>query len=88
MTPITAHTSVWADPLIVTVAPNGAYKQPIDHPAVPITPATLATLEAAVAAVTGPALLIVGEVAALYTSDDAAAGVIEQAQKTIMGMNA
>jgi siroheme synthase len=52
------------------------------------TPATLATLEAAVAAVTGPALLIVGEVAALYTSDDAAAGVIEQAQKTIMGMNA
>ena len=52
------------------------------------TPATLATLEAAVAAVTGPALLIVGEVAALYTSDAAAAGVIEQAQKTIMGMNA
>lgn len=33
----------WADPLIVTVAPNGAYKQPADHPAVPITPATLAT---------------------------------------------
>jgi uncharacterized protein (DUF849 family) len=29
--------------LIVTVAPNGAYKQPADHPAVPITPATLAT---------------------------------------------
>ena len=35
--------SQWADPLIVTVAPNGAYKQPADHPAVPITPATLAT---------------------------------------------
>ncbi|ODS62594.1 MAG: class III aminotransferase [Acidovorax sp. SCN 65-108] len=35
--------SQWLDPLIVTVAPNGAYKQPSDHPAVPITPATLAT---------------------------------------------
>ena len=35
--------SQWADPLIVTVAPNGAYKQPADHAAVPITPATLAT---------------------------------------------
>ena len=35
--------SQWADPLIVTVAPNGAYKQPADHSAVPITPATLAT---------------------------------------------
>lgn len=35
--------SQWADPLIVTVAPSGAYKQPTDHPAVPITPATLAT---------------------------------------------
>ncbi len=34
--------SQWSDPLIVTVAPNGAYKQPIDHPAVPITPETLA----------------------------------------------
>jgi uncharacterized protein (DUF849 family) len=29
-------------PLILTVAPNGAYKQPADHPALPITPATLA----------------------------------------------
>lgn len=38
-----ATPSQWADPLIVTVAPNGAYKQPADHPAVPITPATLAT---------------------------------------------
>ena len=35
--------SQWVDPLIVTVAPNGAYKQPADHSAVPITPATLAT---------------------------------------------
>lgn len=33
----------WSEPLIVTVAPNGAYKQPSDHPAVPITPDTLAT---------------------------------------------
>lgn len=31
-----------ADPLIITVAPNGAYKQAADHPAVPLTPATLA----------------------------------------------
>ncbi|MGJ7580419.1 3-keto-5-aminohexanoate cleavage protein [Variovorax sp. RHLX14] len=31
------------DPLIVTVAPNGAYKQPSDHSAVPITSETLAT---------------------------------------------
>ncbi|QHJ00452.1 3-keto-5-aminohexanoate cleavage protein [Xylophilus rhododendri] len=31
------------DPLIVTVAPNGAYKQPADHAEVPITPATLAS---------------------------------------------
>ena len=38
----TTHNQ-WTDPLIVTVAPNGAYKQPADHPAVPITPATLAT---------------------------------------------
>lgn len=30
------------DPLIVTVAPNGAYKQLADHPAVPLTPAALA----------------------------------------------
>lgn len=32
----------WSDPLIITVAPNGAYKQPSDHPALPITPQTLA----------------------------------------------
>lgn len=32
----------WSDPLIVTVAPNGAYKQPADHPALPVTPHTLA----------------------------------------------
>ncbi len=38
----TASTSQWADPLIVTVAPNGAYKQVSDHPAVPITPSALA----------------------------------------------
>ena len=38
-----ATSSQWADPLIVTVAPNGAYKQPADHLAVPITPGTLAT---------------------------------------------
>lgn len=30
------------DPLILTVAPNGAYKQSADHPAVPLTPAALA----------------------------------------------
>ena len=30
------------DPLIITVAPNGAYKQPADHNALPITPADLA----------------------------------------------
>ena len=29
-------------PLIITVAPNGAYKQLADHPAVPLTPASLA----------------------------------------------
>jgi uncharacterized protein (DUF849 family) len=43
MSALPATPSQWADPLIVTVAPNGAYKQPTDHPAVPITPATLAT---------------------------------------------
>ncbi len=32
----------WSEPLIITVAPNGAYKQPADHPAVPITPDSLA----------------------------------------------
>lgn len=31
-----------ASPLILTVAPNGAYKQLADHPALPITAATLA----------------------------------------------
>jgi len=30
------------EPLIITVAPNGAYKQPGDHAQLPITPATLA----------------------------------------------
>ena len=30
------------EPLILAVAPNGAYKQPSDHPAVPITAAALA----------------------------------------------
>lgn len=30
------------EPLIITVAPNGAYKQLADHPAVPLTPDTLA----------------------------------------------
>jgi uncharacterized protein (DUF849 family) len=30
------------DPLILTVAPNGAYKQAADHPAVPTTPLALA----------------------------------------------
>ncbi|WP_165570208.1 3-keto-5-aminohexanoate cleavage protein, partial [Bordetella holmesii] len=30
-------------PLIITVAPNGAYKTERDHPAVPMTPAALAT---------------------------------------------
>lgn len=29
-------------PLLITVAPNGAYKQPQDHPAVPVTPEGLA----------------------------------------------
>lgn len=38
-----AQPGPWSDPLIVTVAPNGAYKQPSDHPAVPITPAALAS---------------------------------------------
>ena len=30
------------DPLILTVAPNGAYKQAADHPALPLTPSHLA----------------------------------------------
>ncbi len=37
-----ARPSQWSDPLIVTVAPNGAYKQPADHPTLPITPQALA----------------------------------------------
>ena len=32
------------DPLIITVAPNGAYKQTSDHPAVPVTAASLASV--------------------------------------------
>lgn len=43
MTVPTTNPGVWTDPLIITVAPNGAYKQPSDHPAVPITPAALAS---------------------------------------------
>ena len=31
-----------SSPLILTVAPNGAYKTPAQHPAVPLTPAALA----------------------------------------------
>ena len=38
----TSTTSQWSDPLIVTVAPNGAYKQPADHHALPVTPQALA----------------------------------------------
>lgn len=38
----TSTTSQWSDLLIVTVAPNGAYKQPADHRALPITPQALA----------------------------------------------
>ncbi len=34
----TSTTSQWSDPLIITVAPNGAYKQPADHQALPATP--------------------------------------------------
>ncbi|MFZ2990401.1 3-keto-5-aminohexanoate cleavage protein, partial [Ideonella sp.] len=30
------------DPLLITVAPNGAYKQQADHPALPVGPAALA----------------------------------------------
>ena len=41
--PSSPAPSAWAEPLIVTVAPNGAYKQPSDHPALPITPEALAT---------------------------------------------
>jgi 3-keto-5-aminohexanoate cleavage enzyme len=33
---------VYANPLIITVAPNGAYKQTSDHPAVPISCASIA----------------------------------------------
>lgn len=38
----TPETRAPDDALIVTVAPNGAYKQPSDHPGVPITADTLA----------------------------------------------
>lgn len=38
----TSPTSQWSDPLIITVAPNGAYKQPADHQALPVTPQALA----------------------------------------------
>ncbi|KAF1044127.1 MAG: hypothetical protein GAK34_02582 [Delftia tsuruhatensis] len=38
----TSTTSQWSDPLIITVAPNGAYKQPADHRALPVTPQALA----------------------------------------------
>ncbi|MFJ4290757.1 3-keto-5-aminohexanoate cleavage protein [Cupriavidus sp. NPDC089707] len=42
-TPSAATRAALADsPLIVTVAPNGAYKQAADHPAVPLTAASLA----------------------------------------------
>ncbi len=32
----------YARPLIITVAPNGAYKQAVDHPALPLTTQSLA----------------------------------------------
>lgn len=32
----------YAQPLIITVAPNGAYKQAVDHPALPLTAQSLA----------------------------------------------
>ncbi len=35
-------TSITPEPLIITVAPNGAYKLASDHPAVPLTAASLA----------------------------------------------
>ncbi|SDZ00994.1 3-keto-5-aminohexanoate cleavage enzyme [Delftia lacustris] len=42
-TPVpTSPTSQWSDPPIITVAPNGAYKQPADHRALPVTPQALA----------------------------------------------
>ena len=37
-----ARAALADSPLIVTVAPNGAYKQAADHPAVPLTAAALA----------------------------------------------
>ncbi|AOZ03491.1 class III aminotransferase [Cupriavidus sp. USMAHM13] len=41
--PAAARPAALAEsPLIVTVAPNGAYKRAADHPAVPLTPAALA----------------------------------------------
>ena len=33
--------TTYADPLILTVAPNGAYKKAADHPAIPLTPEAL-----------------------------------------------
>ena len=36
------HHAMSNNPLILTVAPNGAYKQLADHPALPVTPAALA----------------------------------------------
>ncbi|SAI71517.1 Uncharacterized conserved protein [Bordetella ansorpii] len=42
MTDISTPASLADSPVIVTVAPNGAYKTAKDHPAVPMTPATLA----------------------------------------------
>jgi len=35
-------SNIAMDELIITVAPNGAYKQAADHPALPLTPASLA----------------------------------------------
>lgn len=35
--------SVFSSPLLITSAPNGAYKQRQDHPALPLTPGELAT---------------------------------------------
>lgn len=39
---VSARAALADSPLIVTVAPNGAYKQAADHPAVPLTAAALA----------------------------------------------
>jgi uncharacterized protein (DUF849 family) len=50
-----ADQSVW-NPLIITVAPNGARKTKRDHPALPITPAEIAR-EARLALEAGAAML-------------------------------